>query len=201
MEFYEKLQELRKQKGCTQEQLAQALYVSRTAVSKWESGRGFPSIDSLRAIAQYYGVTVDELISGDQALTIAEKNQKENRNHLLNLVFGFLDLSAVMFLFFPFFRQVVNENIQAVSLLSLTQISPGMKAAYFISIISIILYGIVTLALQSCNYPLWLKTKSKLSILLTAVSVLLFIGSPQPYAATLLFIFLLIKLFILIKKQ
>lgn len=38
MEFSEKLQTLRKQKGLTQEELAQALFVSRTAISKWESG-------------------------------------------------------------------------------------------------------------------------------------------------------------------
>ena len=42
MEFYEKLQELRKSRGLTQEELAEMLYVSRTAISKWESGRGYP---------------------------------------------------------------------------------------------------------------------------------------------------------------
>ena len=50
MEFNEKLQELRKGKGLTQEELAQEIFVSRTAVSKWESGRGYPNIDSLKDI-------------------------------------------------------------------------------------------------------------------------------------------------------
>lgn len=58
MEFNEKLQELRKNKGLTQEELAEALYVSRTAISKWESGRGYPSIDSLKEIAKYFSVTI-----------------------------------------------------------------------------------------------------------------------------------------------
>ena len=53
MEFNEKLQELRKQKGLTQEELSEILYVSRTAISKWESGRGYPNIDSLKAISKY----------------------------------------------------------------------------------------------------------------------------------------------------
>lgn len=63
MEFHEKLAELRKSKGLTQEELAEALFVSRTAISKWESGRGYPSIDSLKAIAKYFHVTIDELYS------------------------------------------------------------------------------------------------------------------------------------------
>ena len=77
MEFHEKLQELRKNKGLTQEELSQMLYVSRTAVSKWESGRGYPNIDSLKAIAKFFGITVDQLLSGEEVLTIAEEDQKE----------------------------------------------------------------------------------------------------------------------------
>ena len=71
MEFNEKLQELRKYKGLTQEDLAEKLYVSRTAVSKWEAGRGYPNIESLKAIAKFFSVTIDELLSTDEMLTIA----------------------------------------------------------------------------------------------------------------------------------
>ena len=68
MEFNEKLQDLRKNKGLTQEELAEALYVSRTAISKWESGRGYPNIDSLKEIAKYFSVTIDELLSSNEVL-------------------------------------------------------------------------------------------------------------------------------------
>ena len=54
MEFNEKLQELRKSRGLTQEELAEALFVSRTAISKWESGRGYPNLDSLKEISKYF---------------------------------------------------------------------------------------------------------------------------------------------------
>ena len=59
MDFNEKLQLLRKQKGLTQEELAEILFVSRTAVSKWESGRGYPNIDSLKAISKFFGSNCD----------------------------------------------------------------------------------------------------------------------------------------------
>lgn len=71
MEFNEKLKELRKQKDLTQEELAEALFVSRTAISKWESGRGYPSLDSLKEIAKFFELTVDELLSGEELLTLA----------------------------------------------------------------------------------------------------------------------------------
>ena len=64
MEFNEKLQLLRKQQEMTQEQLAEKLFVSRTAVSKWESGKGYPNIDSLRNLAEFFSVSIDELLSG-----------------------------------------------------------------------------------------------------------------------------------------
>ena len=100
MEFSEKLQELRKQKNLTQDELANALFVSRTAVSKWESGRGYPSIDSLRTIAGYFSLTIDELLSSDELLTLAQKGNKQNLIHLKDLVFGLLDISVAILIFY-----------------------------------------------------------------------------------------------------
>ena len=199
MEFNEKIQELRKQKGLTQEDLAAVLFVSRTAISKWESGRGYPNIDSLKAIAKFFDVTVDELLSGDELLTIAEEDTKQTELHFRDLVFGLLDCSIALCLFLPFFGQKVNANVQAVSLLSLTGISPYLRNIYFVFIIGISTLGILTLAMQSCQEAFWLKNKSKISLLLNSIGTFLFIISSQPYAAAFLFIFLAIKVLMLIK--
>ena len=110
MEFNEKLQELRKNKKLTQEELAEDLYVSRTAISKWESGRGYPNIDLLKEIAKYFSVTIDELLSGDEVLSIAEEDNKQKEKHLKSLVSGLLDTSILMFFFLPFFGQ--KQGIQ-----------------------------------------------------------------------------------------
>jgi len=62
MEFSEKPQQLRKENGLTQEQLAEKLFVSRTAISKWESGRGYPSLDYLKSISKLFSISIDDLL-------------------------------------------------------------------------------------------------------------------------------------------
>ena len=201
MEFNEKLQELRKNKGLTQEELAEALYVSRTAISKWESGRGYPSIDSLKEIAKYFSVTIDELLSSDEVLSIAEEDNKQKETHLRSLVFGLLDISVLMFFFLPFFGQKANGVIQEVSLLSLNEITTYLKTAYYAIVISIAVYGILTLTFQNCQKVFWTKNRDKISLILNVAAVLLFIISSQVYAGAFLFIFLAIKALMLIKWQ
>ena len=200
MEFHEKLQELRKQKGLTQEELAESLYVSRTAISKWESGRGYPNIDSLKAISKFFSVTIDELLSGEEVLTIAEENQKQKEAYLRDMVFGLLDLSAAIVFFVPFFGQKADGYVQAISLLFLTEIAPYLKAAYFVMVIGMVAFGISTLALQNYRGAFWERNKNILSLLINTATALLFIISSQPYAAAFVFIFLVIKVVILIKK-
>lgn len=199
MEFNQKIQELRKQKGLTQEELAQALYVSRTAISKWESGRGYPNIDSLKMMARFFSVTVDDLLSGDQLLTLAEQDQQQKTDRVRDLVFGLLDPAMAVLFFLPFFGQPSNGTIKAVSLLSLTEISPYLKYVYFAFVICTVAVGILTLALQSLSFPLWVRSKRIISLGFSVAGTLLFIVSSQPYAAVFVFVFLAIKSLMLIK--
>lgn len=201
MEFHEKLQKLRKQKSLTQEELAEALYVSRAAVSKWESGRGYPNIDSLKTMAKFFGVTVDELLSGEQLLAVAEDDHKQKQSHFRDLVFGLLDISTALLFLLPFFGQKSHDQVQAVSLLALGEIAPYLKPAYFAAVLGCITWGILTLALQNCQKAIWAKSKGKISLILSAAGTLLFMVSLQPYAAAFLFIYLLIKTLTLIKWQ
>ena len=201
MEFNEKLQELRKQKGLTQEELAESLYVSRTAISKWESGRGYPNIDSVKATAKFFEVTIDELLSGEELLTIAEKDQKEKERTIRDLVFGLLDCGMALLLFLPFFGQEADGVIREVSLLALIEVQPYLKTAYIAFVAIMIMLGIITLALQNFRQRLWRQSKSILSLVLSAVGVCIFIVSQQPYAAVFVFAFLIIKALMLIKRQ
>ena len=199
MEFNEKLQQLRKQKGLTQDERARELYVSRTAVSKWESGRGYPGIDSLRAIAAFFSVTVDELLSGEQVLHIAQIDNSQKQSHLRDMVYGLLDCSASLFLFMPFFGRELDGAVSSSSLLTLTDTAIYIKAAYFAVVIAIMIWGILTLALQNCPNSIWNNIKSKISLILNIAAVLLFVISLQPYAAVFVFVFLIIKAILLIK--
>ena len=61
----DKIKALRKANNMTQEELADKLYVSRQAITKWESGLGTPDIDNINAIAKLFGLTIDELLSND----------------------------------------------------------------------------------------------------------------------------------------
>lgn len=155
MSFADNLVYLRQHYGVTQEGLAEQLGVSRQTVSKWEAGRGYPSIDSLKAIAEFFGVTIDELLSNRELICIAEKDSHQKTQHMRDLVFGLIDCSVVMLFFIPLFGQQGGEIIRQVSLLSLQETPLFIKVAYFAIILLTVACGIATLALQ--NYSSIIK--------------------------------------------
>lgn len=199
MEFNEKLQELRKQKGMTQEELAEKLYVSRTAVSKWESGRGYPNLESLKAISQFFHVSLDDLLSSNALLTIAEAENRQNQRRTRTLLFGLLDCCMGLLLFLPFFAQRADGEVRAVSLLLLGA-APYVKVPCLILVFFLVVWGILTLALQSSTAPRWLRWKERISLAASVLAVLCFILSLQPYAAAFALVFLIIKALLLAKQ-
>ena len=77
MELSEKIQELRKEKGLTQEQLAEQFNVSRRTVSRWETGSNLPELDILIEMADYYEVGIRELLNGERKSEDMSKELEE----------------------------------------------------------------------------------------------------------------------------
>lgn len=70
--LHERLFQLRKERGLSQEELANEVGVSRQAVQKWESGTAQPTLDKLTALARYFGVSLDFLVTGTETETAAQ---------------------------------------------------------------------------------------------------------------------------------
>ena len=164
MTFGEIIKKLRTDNGLTQDELAEKIYVTRTAISKWESGRGFPNIESLKAISKYFSVSLDELLSGEEILAIAENDNKQKERTLRDLIFGLLDCGMALLLFLPFFGQKADGVIRSVSLLALSNIQPYLKTTYIAFVSIMVVLGIMTLALQNCCQRFWTQSKSILSL-------------------------------------
>ena len=200
MEFNEKLQELRKSRSLTQEELAEALFVSRSAISKWESGRGYPSIDSLKEMSRFFSVTVDDLICSDEMITVAENDKKEFVSKYVSLICNALDILLAILLFIPAFGNGTGSS-ETVSLFGLTGISPWVKIV-FIMIISItILNGICGMIITHFNKPVWNRHRLVTGVVLSILEVIVFIATRQPYAGIVCFAFLVIKGFLIAKTK
>ena len=199
MEFNEKLQKLRKQKGITQEELSEILFVSRAAISKWESGRGYPNIDSLKEIARYFDITIDELLSWNELLSVAEQESRQKESKLRDTFFSSLDVSFVLLFILPFFAQIIDGTIYEVSLLGLTEKEAYIKIAYIVLVTMCVVFGIVQIVLNRISSDIWSKNKYKISIILNLLVVTAFIITSQPYAAVLSVAFLIIKFITVIK--
>ena len=200
MEFHEKLQELRKSKGLTQEELAEALYVSRTAVSKWESGRGYPSIDSLKEISRFFGVTIDELICPQEMMTAAEDDKRQSIGRYISVICNALDLLTAVLLFLPVFGNGADSPA-SVSLFRLTGVQPWLKIVFITVIGIIILNGICGLVPARFNKPAWSKHRLVTGMALSVTAVGVFIAARQPYAGIVCFSILVIKTWLMVKGR
>jgi len=199
MEFHEKLQELRKRRGLTQEELAEALYVSRTAVSKWEQGRGYPNLESLKDISKIFSVTIDELLSGDVLLSIAEKDHKEKMRRTYDLLFGLTDLFALALIVLPLYPETVDGYIYSVNLLAYNEISSRNLLVYWGMFLLMIGFGVIKLFLLPFRPEKNTRLLSDFSTGLSIAALLFFSLAREAYAAALMVVMLTVKIILLLK--
>ncbi|MBE6915158.1 MAG: helix-turn-helix transcriptional regulator [Ruminococcaceae bacterium] len=193
MELHKKLQELRKDRGLTQEELAEELFVSRTAISKWESGRGLPSIDSLKEISKFFSVSIDSLLSGEKLLSLAEREHQSKVRKMRDFLLGLVDLFAIMLIVLPLYPNATNGHIYSVVLFSYTGLSHSSLWIHWGMFSVLILVGILKITLTHFNIAKGQAILTTTSLVLSIVCVFLLGFTREPYALSIIFTLLVIK--------
>lgn len=199
MEFGEKIQKLRNQNKWTQEQLAEKLYVSRTAVSKWESGKGYPNIDSLKDVAKLFNKSIDELLSSEEIIDIAKEENKSNIKKINNLIYGLLDTISILFIFLPLYAKKTEDFVYSVSLFSTNDISDVIKISYIVILSFLSLTGIMELILNFTDKKKTKEVVNIISLVIQTFSIVFFVISRQTYLTVIIFIIFMIKISMIIK--
>ena len=192
MDFGEKLKALRTERGLTQEQLAARLYVSRTAVSKWETGGGSPNLDSLQAVARLFDVSVDDLLSADDLIVLARDERRSTARSSGMLSFGLLDVLAVVFAFIPLY----GGSFVRMANLADYGASVDFGASFAVmaaAVVSLMFVGAVEILLAAAGSRRAARIVALVGFAVQALAVVLFASTMQPYATTLMFALLLAK--------
>ncbi len=200
MEFNEKLQQLRKSRGLTQEELAEALFVSRTAVSKWESGRGYPNIDSLKELSRFFSVKIDDLICSEEILSAAENEKKEFTGKYLSFLCGALDAFLGILLFIPVFGNGAG-SAEAVPLFGITGVNPWIQAVFVTVLCLTVLLGICAVIVSRLDKPALSRYGITAGMALSIAGSAVIVLYRQPYPGIICFTALVIKGFLVFKAK
>lgn len=199
MELSEKIQKLRKERGLTQEQFAEQLFVSRTAVSKWETGRGTPSMESLQMIAKFFGITLDELLRAEEVITIAENENKENISRFASYIDGIFNIAAVVGLLLPLYKVELNNIFYSVPLY---QFKGWLAVLYWIFPMAMAICGVIQIVINRGEREKLKRGINIIGVILNTGAIFVLILSGQPYPSVMFFTLLLIKgTVMLIKKK
>ena len=99
MTIQEKLKELRKELGLTQEEVAERLHVSRAAIARWETGKGIPDISNLITISEVFDISLDELIKGDNKVEKKIVSDEKSKKWHLLVIFYLIAIIAYIIYF------------------------------------------------------------------------------------------------------
>ena len=178
LDFPNKLKFLRQNKGITQEKLAKELFVSRTLVTKFETGKAIPTPDTLKRIATYFDVSIDDLLSNeDVKLLIVQSNAAFKSIRTFFIIASiFLTICILLIYVLPLFSygHYVDDNKYVYGNVSL--MSAFFKSNNPLCLISFA-FGLLVLIILC--FDLWLpkiSSKSKLFDALTFIAYAILIS-------------------------
>ena len=192
--------ELRKKQGLTQQQLADKLNLSNKTISKWESGKGYPSIDSLKEISNYFSVSIDDLLSGEKLLLLAEKEHKSNIQNICDLLFGIADVSSFLLVVLPLYPNMVEDYIYSVNLFSYVEKAFVYRLIYWILFFALIVIGIIKIGLTKFAPTKSQEIITNSSMILSIVTIIFLIITREIYAIIVVFLLFLIKGMLFFKR-
>ena len=190
MELSKKIKKIRNDNNLTQEQFAEKMLVSRTAVSKWENGTCYPSIDSLKYMSKTFNISLDRLLSSEEILEIARTENQSNISKYNNLLFCLLDIVRIIFIFLPLYSYKTNNFIYSVSLFNSNDLGTTLKIIFILIYIIYLVLGIIELFF---NYKGNNRLLNKISIFLDVTSIFNLLFTKQPYVIALMFVIFIIK--------
>ena len=165
-----------------------------------ESGKGYPNIESLKCISKFFSVTIDELLSGEELITLAETENRSNLKKIYSFIYGILDMMAVTFILLPLYGKLVDGYIYSVNLLSFTDTTPIYLAIYWIVFIVLIALGIAKLMCVCFEKESWSNIITKCSLVLSTLVICFIAAARQPYVTALMFLLFVAKIFVWIKQ-
>lgn len=109
----QRLRAARKAQNLTQEQIAEKLFLSRQTISNWENNKSYPDILSLIQLSDFYKISLDSLVKGDQAMIqhLAKSTDVVASNHKLILAIG---LNILLLTIFTIYNAIIVGNIYLI---------------------------------------------------------------------------------------
>lgn len=177
MGFSEKLKELRKSHNLTQDALAQKILVSRTLISKYENGSVIPTKDNLNRIADYFGVSVNELMTNEEGLALALQTHSSYRKFkiLISIFFTLLSIVFIMLICLPVFEyghytDPSDKNSDYVYGMA-SIINASLKYGNFFALFSLI-FNIINLI---CSMFLLVEFNEKYDLVIKIITIFVFV--------------------------
>lgn len=196
MKLGEKIKSIRIDNQLTQEEFANKINISRTAVSKWELGKGYPSITLLKTISKEFGVSLDDLLTSRELLSLTENDIKRNNNITSSLV----DIVSILAIFLPLFGEKVGDKIVQTSLINTTDIS-FVRTFTLVFFVLIFIIGILFMISNLRENKKFSNNVNVVSLIAHFLLLCFSILTRQVYASIFILMVFSIKIFLYLKSN